>query len=388
MGLKLTFDVKGGKLFTDDAESVGTLARSFYGVMRKGVIYLQPEEALYLIDIRNARCTDTAQNELKFNDVAAKFNTPKLMARYHTYKDWRDRGLIIRPVSEIKGRYGRSPIKKYPSGKLSLPKFAMRALFFPDDLMAVIDDEAVGRELYSTNWLGQFGTYKAEQRGRLNKLDVYETLLLMKHANLTLINSSQKELIAVAKKRRPDFPLMYQVYEDWRLRGFVVKSGFKFGTHFRLYMPGASPVKEGEEWVHSRHVIHVFPRRAKMIISEWARAIRVAHSVKKTFILAIPGRSGRRMPKAEADFLLYHRKQGGIETPKEDKPRFLMLSLSEEEYIGGAELAGAIEEAKRVGLDLILAIADRETSVTYYRVKRIELPGSPHEYYEIEWEQP
>jgi tRNA splicing endonuclease len=181
---------------------------------------------------------------------------------------------------------------------------------------------------------------------------------------------------------------MYQVYEDWRLRGYVLKTGFKFGTHFRLYLPGASPARTPDEWIHSKHVVHAFPRTEKMVISEWARAIRVAHSVKKTFILAIPGRSQRKKAKMELDFLLYHRKKDGIETPKSDSPRFVMLSLSEEEYIGGAELAEAIHSAKELGLDLMLAIADRETSVTYYRVKRIEIPGSPYEYYEIEWEQP
>jgi hypothetical protein len=36
----------------------------------------------------------------------------------------------------------------------------------------------------------------------------------------------------------------------------------------------------------------------------------------------------------------------------------------------------------------MLAIADRESSVTYYHVKRLELPGSEYEYYEIEWAQP
>ena len=88
------------------------------------------------------------------------------------------------------------------------------------------------------------------------------------------------------------------------------------------------------------------------------------------------------------DFLLYHRLQGGIENPKEGKPKYLMFSLSEEEYIGGEELADAIEQCKRIGLELLLAICDRETSVTYYAVKRIEVPGSKYEYYEIEWEQP
>ncbi|MEM4633704.1 MAG: hypothetical protein QW275_00960, partial [Candidatus Anstonellaceae archaeon] len=88
------------------------------------------------------------------------------------------------------------------------------------------------------------------------------------------------------------------------------------------------------------------------------------------------------------DFLLYHRAGGGIENPKTGKPKYLMLSLSEEEYIGGEELADAIEQCKRIGLELLLAICDRETSVTYYAVKRIEVPGSKYEYYEIEWEQP
>ncbi|MFH0973585.1 MAG: hypothetical protein V1817_02230, partial [Candidatus Micrarchaeota archaeon] len=90
------------------------------------------------------------------------------------------------------------------------------------------------------------------------------------------------------------------------------------------------------------------------------------------------------------DFLLYHRESAGSvpENPRNGKPKFVMLALSEEEELGGAELARAIEQAKQLGLDLVLAICDRETSITYYRVKRIELPGSKYEYYEIEWIQP
>ncbi|MDD5317989.1 MAG: tRNA-intron lyase [Candidatus ainarchaeum sp.] len=388
MAVKLVFDRDSGELFSDEPETVSSVVRGFYGEMRGGRVHFTPEEALYLIDIRNGQCTDASLNPMKFNDVASSFRLPKLMARYHTFKDWRDRGLVIRPIAEAKGKYGRNPVKKYPPGKFRAPKYSVEGLFFAEDLMTVIDDEAVGRELYSEHWLGQFGSYKAEQRGRISKLDVYETLFMMKHCGLSLRNATQKRVVAEAKRRRPDFPLMYQVYEDWRLRGYVLKTGFKFGTHFRLYLPGASPARAPDEWIHSKHVVQVFPRNEKMVISEWARAIRVAHSVKKTFILAIPGKDVKRKRGMELDFLLYHRKKGGIETPKEDPPRFAMLSLSEEECIGGAELADAIRSAKEFGLDLMLAIADRETAVTYYRVKRLEIPGSPYEYYEIEWEQP
>jgi len=88
------------------------------------------------------------------------------------------------------------------------------------------------------------------------------------------------------------------------------------------------------------------------------------------------------------DFVLYHRKNNTIEIPDVDKPRFAMLSLSEEERIGGAELSSIINEAKERKLELVIAIADRETSVTYYKVTRIELPKSDYEYYEIDWMQP
>jgi tRNA splicing endonuclease len=192
---------------------------------------------------------------------------------------------------------------------------------------------------------------------------------------------------AEARSRRPDFPALYSVYEDFRLRGYVVKTGFKFGTHFRLYFPGASPSLETGEWMHSKHVIQVFPREARLLISEWARAIRVAHGVKKTFILAIPGIE--RNARAELDYLLYHRRKGGIpENPREDSPKYAMLALSEEEEIGGEELSRAIARSAELGLELVLGIADRETSVTFYKVKRISLPESKHEYYEIEWFQP
>jgi len=267
----------------------------------------------------------------------------------------------------------------------------MQATFYPDDLMCIIDEEKEARQIYERGWFGQFGAYKAEKRGCLGKLDIYEALFLSKHASLTLQNSTSKKAHAAALKRHPYFNQLYEVYEDWRLNGFILKTGFKFGTHFRIYFPGATPLKE-KGWVHSQHVLQVFPKNCSLIISEWARAIRVAHSVRKTFVLAINGqkKSARATPKKELtlDFFLYHRRGQDIITPKNGEPKFLLLSLSEEEYLSGEQLANAIEECKNAGLELMLGIADRESSVTYYAVKRIDIPGSQYEYYEIEWVQP
>ncbi|MFH1200052.1 MAG: tRNA-intron lyase [Candidatus Micrarchaeota archaeon] len=384
------FELDEDRIIVRDLISVQALDKGYFGSenpQSKAQLILMPEEALYLIDVRNATCR-RGKRDASFNEVARKFSkAKKFLARYYCYRDWRDRGLIARSIAEAHGDYGRSPVSKYPSKETRFEQVKARALFFTDDLMAVIDDDEEGRRLYEQGWFGQFGTYKAKKHGRFLKLDAYETLFLMRHAGLKT-NIIEKKLLKECLRRRADFPALYEVYEDWRLRAFVLKTGFKFGTHFRLYFPGASPALANDEWMHSKHVIQVFPRESKMLISEWARAIRVAHGVKKTFILAIPG-AKKPTEGASADFLLYHRKKGGlIENPKEDTPKYAMLALSEEEEIGGEELAGAIDNAKNLGLDLMLSICDRETSITHYRVKRVELPKSKYEYYEIEWTQP
>ncbi|VVB57732.1 tRNA-splicing endonuclease [uncultured archaeon] len=402
MALELEIAPKEKMVRAAHAPSVSSLAAGYWGVMKKGVIELEAEEALYLIDIRNASVRDKAQNAWSFNEVAECLERPKLMARYLTFKDWRDRGLIARPAAENAGDYTRSIVKKYPEGKFQKPGFGVSARFYADDLFAVIDDDQTAKALYEHAWFGQWATYKAEQRGRLGKLDIYETLFLMKHGGLKLQNATEKDVLKLALARRPDFQSLLEVYEDWRMQGFVLKTGFKFGTHFRIYFPGAAP-GGGEKWMHSQHVLHVFPRASQLLISEWARAIRVAHSVRKTFVLAIPGqkKKGKKEEKNKAhasgshaaslsslDFLLFHRKGTDIENPKTGFPRYLMLSLSEEEMLGGEQLARAIEACKLSGLELMVAIADRETSVTYYAVHRLEIPGSDYEYYEIEWVQP
>jgi tRNA-intron endonuclease len=401
MGIELIFEDK--KVRVKDQPTIDMLRKSSYGYYKKdkekgNQLVLDPEEALYLMDIRNAACYD-GNKSIMFNDVAERIGIN--LAKYMTYKDWRDRGLVIRQLSEAKGTYKKNTTKKYPAKEFEPPKVELQGLFFPEDGIAIIDEPIKGRELYDTYWLGQFGSYKAADRGRLLKLDAYETVFMMKHCGLKLRDMNEDKIVNMLDERNPDFEEMYEVYEDWRLRGFVLKTGFKFGTHFRIYFPGAAPASEAKgagasvpgaapgegTYMHSKHVIHVFPRKKKMIIAEWARAIRVAHSVRKTFILAIPGKKTKKVGE-RLSFLLYHRKKGGIEVPEQDEPSFAMFSLSEDEVIGGIDLAEAIEEAKKLGLDLMLAIADRESSVTYYHVKRIELPGSQYEYYEIEWAQP
>jgi tRNA splicing endonuclease len=138
-------------------------------------------------------------------------------------------------------------------------------------------------------------------------------------------------------------------------------------------------------------VIHVFPKDQKLLISEWARAVRVAHGVKKTFLLSIPEMKREDYVDYPAEFIAWRRKKHGKdwvrETP-DDKPRYLLAAVAEDEHIGGVELASLLKKAESLGLELILSIGDRETAITYYVLKKVILPGSDYEYYEIEWMKP
>ncbi len=388
--LQIFLDEKTKKIFATDQSTIDILKNGFFGETEGNKIFLTPEEALYMIDVRKAQCLSSeSKKEVEFNEFEEFFmQKNKMMARYFTYKDWRDRGIMIKDFKSVKSGSKRSkakvPIKIYPSSAIKLNAYSLTGIFFPDDLICIVNGED-SKKIYLENWFGQYGTYKLSERGILNKFDIYETLYLMEKKVLTVKNFTQEQISHAAEKRRQDFKKLYLVYRDWRDKGYVVKTGFKFGTHFRIYFPGAKPIKD-DQWMHSKHVIQVFPRDTKLLISEWARAIRVAHSVRKTFILAIPGKT--RNKKMKIDFVLYHRKNGNIELPGTDVPRLGMLSLGEDEVIGGSELSAMINEAKENKLELIIAISDRETAVTYYKVRRIILPKSEYEYYEIDWMQP
>ena len=389
---EMRFDEKKG-VWADSPEAVEKLIRNWFGELEKGKgkVWLEPEEALYLIAFQKAACFK-GKKEIGFRELASYYTgkVPRLFIRYSAYRDWRDRGLIAKDFRKVKGRAGKSR-KKYPARALKMGKLKLEAMWFPKSMFSVVEEG--GKELFERHWFGQHGVYK-QTRGELLKLNSFETVFLARHFGLKVADPKGKALtwrkiLTQVIKQREWTRQLYEVYEDWRLNGFIVKTGFKFGSHFRIYFPGASPVGE---YTHSKHVLHVFPKEQKLLISEWARAVRVAHGVKKTFLLGMPKLKRKDMVEYPADFLAYRRrkeKQGWVrETPGDSKPRYLLAAVSEDEHIGGVELASLLHKAKELGLELILSIIDRETSITYYILKKVMLPGAKQEYYEIEWMRP
>ena len=74
----------------------------------------------------------------------------------------------------------------------------------------------------------------------------------------------------------------YVVYRDLKDRGYVIKTGFKYGSDFRLYNRGKGP---GE--VHSNFLVKVIFENYDIDALDFASYVRVSHGVNKKLLLAI-----------------------------------------------------------------------------------------------------
>lgn len=96
-----------------------------------------------------------------------------------------------------------------------------------------------------------------------------------------------EELMKKFVKLDKDFPRKYIVYRDLRSRGFIVKTGFKFGTHYRVYGRGVRP---GEG--HAIWLVHAVPEEYKCDFQDFSRSIRLAQNVRKKMIYALVDKEG------------------------------------------------------------------------------------------------
>jgi tRNA-intron endonuclease len=101
------------------------------------------------------------------------------------------------------------------------------------------------------------------------------------------------ELMEIGSKRVHQFHPQFLVYRDLRERGYIVKTGFKFGAHFRVYERGVK-LKRGPKapHEHTKFVVHAVPEEAAFSLPEMARAVRLAHNIRATFVWAVLDKEG------------------------------------------------------------------------------------------------
>jgi tRNA-intron endonuclease len=84
---------------------------------------------------------------------------------------------------------------------------------------------------------------------------------------------------------RGDSARLLPVHVALRQAGAVPKSGFKFGTHLRAY-------RNAPDDGHAEWLVHVADPGETLPWSALSRGVRLAHGVRKRFLVAIPGEAG------------------------------------------------------------------------------------------------
>ncbi len=74
----------------------------------------------------------------------------------------------------------------------------------------------------------------------------------------------------------------YVVFRDLKNRGFVIKTGFKFGSEFRLYDRGGGPGQG-----HSDYLVKIIFENYDISVLDFSSYVRVSHGVNKKLLLAI-----------------------------------------------------------------------------------------------------
>ena len=128
-------------------------------------------------------------------------------------------------------------------------------------------------------------------------LDLIEGCYLQETSKIKITKDGKKvsldALIKICKKEYHNFGKKYQVYKDFRDKGYVINPGIKFGCDFAVY-------ERGPGIDHAPFLIQVKRSDEGINALEIVRAGRLATTVRKRFIIAVPN-----MKTKEIDYLIF-----------------------------------------------------------------------------------
>jgi len=155
----------------------------------------------------------------------------------------------------------------------------------------IVWDSESGNELYKQGFYGKpVGIPKPKPDQEFTAplvLDLMEGLFLYEQKKITVFTGTARgkvrrsALLKLAKETYRGFNLAYLVYKDLREKGYIVTPGVKFGADFAVY-------EHGPGIDHAPFIISVKEKEEAMGPFEIVRAGRLATTVRKQFIMAIP----------------------------------------------------------------------------------------------------
>ena len=116
-------------------------------------------------------------------------------------------------------------------------------------------------------------------------MDLIEGLYLLQKSKITIKkakkNVTEKEMLELCRKEYHNFDKKYIVYKNFRDKGYIVNPGIKFGCDFAVY-------QKGPGIDHAPYLVQVYNTSDSISSTGVVLAGRLATTVRKQFILAIP----------------------------------------------------------------------------------------------------
>ncbi len=144
------------------------------------------------------------------------------------------------------------------------------------------------RKLFSSGYYGKPIGIPKPKFDEINVpliLDLIEGLYLLEIKKISIYKDKKKvtidAMIEICRKEVHDFDKKYLVYKNFRDKGYIINPGIKFGCDFAVY-------EKGPGIDHAPFLIQVYNRSDSISSTAIVLAGRLATTVRKQFILAIP----------------------------------------------------------------------------------------------------
>lgn len=320
----------------DEASSV--YAKGFFGTPAPGgSLLLDRYESVYLAEMERVELRSPSGAAVSWASVfrRAVRSEAGFAVRYLVYRDLRQRGYVVRssppPVDfSVLPRGGilqKTPSRSWVAALSERAPFDLARLFelaeraqtarkllwlalvdeesdltyyrvrrpSPNGALApkplhpptegwLADDRVTVTDRTAVDALGRQFAYGSRVGHRL-ELSLLEAAYLVGTGQLGLRDAKsgrrvdQSSLERRARRLDPRFSERLAAYHDLRGRRLVVKTGFKYGAHFRAY-------PRSPEHAHARYLVQAVPESHRSTWPEIAGGVRVAQGVRKEFLLA------------------------------------------------------------------------------------------------------
>ena len=116
-------------------------------------------------------------------------------------------------------------------------------------------------------------------------LDLIEGYYLLQKSKISIYKLkkkiTEKEMLQICKNEYHNFDKKFLVYKNFRDKGYIVNPGIKFGCDFAVY-------QKGPGIDHAPYLVQVYNTSDVISSTDVVLAGRLATTVRKQFVLAIP----------------------------------------------------------------------------------------------------